>query len=90
MWREAQLLWKSQFLKEARRLVPALAPSDLFPCSKAGIRAQLVDIRGYRLVNDFVIHAGPHAVHVLNAVSPGLTSALAFADVILDRADTTS
>jgi L-2-hydroxyglutarate oxidase LhgO len=90
IWREAQLLWRTRFLAEARRLVPALRPSDLIPCSKAGIRAQLVDVRSYELVHDFVIHKGPRAVHVLNAVSPGLTSALAFADVILDRAEAAS
>src|SRR5206468_937385 len=57
--------------KEARLLVPELEPEDLVR-SYAGNRAQMVDRKG-QLVEDMVVRETPRAVHVLNAVSPGLT-----------------
>ena len=44
----------------------------------SGIRPQIVDRRG-KLVDDFLIERQGNQVHILNAVSPGLTSSLAFA-----------
>ncbi len=62
--------------QEAMKLVPALNESD-FVRSYAGNRAQLVDIDG-NLVDDIVVRETPRTVHVLNAVSPGLTCSLPF------------
>ncbi len=50
----------------------------------AGIRAQLVDSNG-KLVNDFCIKTTQNSLHILNAVSPGMTSSLAFAKHITDN-----
>ncbi len=50
----------------------------------AGIRAQLVDSNG-NLVNDFCLETTPHSLHLLNTVSPGMTSSLAFAKHITDK-----
>ncbi len=50
----------------------------------AGIRAQLVNSKG-NLVNDFYIEKTPNSLHLLNAVSPGMTSSLAFAKHITDN-----
>ncbi|MFO1533628.1 MAG: L-2-hydroxyglutarate oxidase [Thermoplasmatota archaeon] len=61
---------------EAARLVPELQASDLVP-AMAGNRAQLV-ARDGALVDDIVVREGPSSVHVLNAVSPGLTCSLPF------------
>jgi len=69
--------------EEARLLVPALAPRDLVR-SFAGNRAQLVDREG-KLVDDLVIRETPSAVHVLNAVSPGLTCSLPFGAEVARR-----
>lgn len=71
--------------EEARRLVPELARADLVR-SYAGNRAQLVSRDG-RLVDDIVVRTTPHAVHVLNAVSPGLTCSLAFGEHLADEAE---
>ena len=68
---------------EARRLVPALAPGDLIR-SFAGNRAQLVSRSG-ELVDDILVRETPHAVHVLNAVSPGLTCSLPFGEALAHR-----
>ena len=74
-------LFRHMFLREAQSLVPAVGMKDLAK-DRAGNRAQLVDKRG-NLVDDFVIRYTEHTVHILNTVSPGLTSSLAFADLIL-------
>jgi L-2-hydroxyglutarate oxidase len=62
--------------REARQLVPAIRDHELVR-SFAGNRAQLVDRQG-RLVDDIVVRNSEHCVHVLNAVSPGLTCSLPF------------
>jgi L-2-hydroxyglutarate oxidase len=62
--------------REAMKLVPDLHPRDL-KRSFAGNRAQMVDRDG-NLVDDIVVRRGQHSLHVLNAVSPGLTCSLPF------------
>jgi L-2-hydroxyglutarate oxidase LhgO len=64
--------------QEASRFVPRLSRHALIR-SFAGIRAQLMSKEG-RLVDDIVVRTTPRGVHVLNAVSPGLTCSLPFAD----------
>jgi L-2-hydroxyglutarate oxidase len=66
VWREAQLL------------VPTLEPGDLLR-SFAGNRAQVVSRDG-QLVDDIVVRETGRTVHVLNAVSPGLTCSLPFGE----------
>lgn len=68
---------------EAHELVPALRPESLVR-SYAGNRAQLVDRQG-RLVDDIVIRETPRVIHVLNAVSPGLTCSLPFGEELAKR-----
>ncbi len=63
---------------EARLLVPALRPGDLVR-SYAGNRAQVVNRTG-ELVDDIVVRESERTVHVLNAVSPGLTCSLPFGE----------
>lgn len=52
-----------------------------------GVRAQLVDVEERELVMDFLLQGDADTTHVLNAVSPGFTCALPFADVVADRAE---
>ena len=74
---------KSRFVDAARRLVPEVREAD-FRRSYAGIRAQLVSADG-DLVKEPMFEEGPRSLHVLNAVSPGLTSSLPFGDHLADR-----
>jgi len=73
---------KSLFLKriwaEARLLIPELTAGDLVR-SFAGNRAQVVNGAG-ELVDDIVVRESARTVHVLNAVSPGLTCSLPFGE----------
>jgi L-2-hydroxyglutarate oxidase len=82
-------LWKSfskdRFAAAARRLLPALEKTDLAP-SYAGVRAQVVSRDG-DLVKQPVFVEDESAVHVLNAVSPGLTCSLPFGDHLAERVE---
>lgn len=68
---------------EAMQLVPGLRHGDLIR-SYAGNRAQLIDRDG-NLVDDIVVRESERSVHVLNAVSPGLTCSLPFGRELADR-----
>ena len=74
---------RSRFAAGAQALVPEIRPEYL-ERGMSGIRAQLVDSKG-NLVDDFVSASTEMSFHVLNAVSPGLTCSLAFADMIVKQ-----
>jgi L-2-hydroxyglutarate oxidase len=82
LWRD----WvRAVYARDLARYVPEIRPVDLLP-GPSGIRAQAV-ARDGGFVEDFAIVADGPIVHVLNAPSPGATSALAIAREIVDRAD---
>ncbi|MEJ2548698.1 MAG: L-2-hydroxyglutarate oxidase [Gemmatimonadota bacterium] len=70
--------------KEAVQLLPELRPADLAR-SFAGNRAQLIRRDG-SLVDDFLVRETKNCVHVLNAVSPGLTGSLPFGEWVASLA----
>jgi L-2-hydroxyglutarate oxidase LhgO len=74
---------KKHFFKEASCLVSGLCLQDLTLDRRVGIRPQLINKDG-RLVEDLVVEATPRSIHILNVVSPGMTSALAFAKWVSD------
>jgi L-2-hydroxyglutarate oxidase len=74
------------FYREAKTLVQHLQPEDIGEFYKVGIRAQLMNLSTGLLEMDFVLQPGPHSLHVLNAVSPAFTSAMAFATHLADVA----
>jgi L-2-hydroxyglutarate oxidase len=66
--------------REAHALLPDLEVRDLL-WSFAGNRAQVVSREG-ELVEDIVVRETSRTVHVLNAVSPGLTCSLPFGEYL--------
>lgn len=72
-------------VRSASKLVPSVGHIHSWKREPAGIRAQLVDNQSGKLVNDFVIERNDHSLHILNAVSPGWTSALPFAEYIVRK-----
>ncbi len=76
-------LLQSAFLREINDLTSVEIKTEKIQPYRAGIRAQLVDSQG-NLVNDMVVCHCERETHVLNAVSPGMTSSLAFAKDIVD------
>jgi len=74
-------LFKSMFLKKAKKLVPDL-DANHFVKGMAGVRAQAMDSTG-KLIMDFRVIRDGRQVHILNAPSPGATASLAIADYII-------
>jgi (S)-2-hydroxyglutarate dehydrogenase len=84
-WRTAALeVWrsalKSVFVRDLRRLVPALKSEDVVK-DGSGVRAQALDRRG-KLVDDFHILRTERAIHVLNAPSPAATASIRIGEEI--------
>lgn len=74
---------KSKFVEASQTLIPDVERAD-FTRSYAGTRAQLVTREG-QLVEEPVFLEGPDSLHILNAVSPGLTSSLPFGNYLAER-----
>ncbi len=70
--------------KEAIQLIPELTENS-FIRSYAGNRAQLVDRNG-NLIDDILVRETSQSIHVLNAVSPGLTCSLPFGRYLAHQA----
>lgn len=70
---------------QARALVPSLDPAWFRERGATGVRAQLLHVATGRLEMDFVVRGDDRSTHVLNAVSPAWTSALAVADHVIGQ-----
>lgn len=70
---------KRHFLEQAGHLITGLGTEDIQLETRVGIRPQLIRSDG-ELVEDLIIETTPRSVHVLNVVSPGMTSSTAFAN----------
>jgi L-2-hydroxyglutarate oxidase LhgO len=69
----------------AAALADGIRTADFTHWGRPGIRAQLVNLEDRTLVQDFVLEGDERSLHVLNAVSPGFTCALPFADHVCDE-----
>jgi (S)-2-hydroxyglutarate dehydrogenase len=74
--------WPKVFAKnlinESIELVPSADTVRNWNTKPPGIRAQLVHLPTGKLEQDFIVKKYANSVHVLNAVSPGWTSAIPF------------
>ena len=75
---------RASLVHSARDLVPDLPTRAFTKKGQPGIRAQLFDLRERRLEMDFVVEGDEFSTHILNAVSPGWTTSLAFAERVID------
>lgn len=82
---ESQKYWRPYFARQARFLTRDDHSREFGSYLKPGIRAQLLDRRSLNLVRDFVVQGDERSTHVLNAVSPAFTCALAFAEYLLEH-----
>jgi L-2-hydroxyglutarate oxidase LhgO len=69
---------QSMLVKESTELVPTANTVKDWHRKPPGIRAQLVHLPTGKLEQDFVVQNIANSTHILNAVSPGWTSALPF------------
>ena len=81
--------WPKVFLKnlveDSSELVPSAHSVRRWDKKPPGIRAQLVHLPTGKLEQDFVAKKYLNSLHVLNAVSPGWTSAIPFGKWIVDE-----
>lgn len=77
MWRSIS---RKAFVKALQKLVPEIRVEHLHP-APAGVRAQAVTPDG-KLVEDFSLHRGHRALHVVNAPSPAATASLAIGEEV--------
>ena len=59
--------------------------SDYKTWGESGIRAQLFNIKTRKLEMDFILEGNGKSMHILNAISPGFTCSLPFADYVCDK-----
>jgi len=76
---------RTRLVSLAATLLDGVNPDQYRTWAEAGIRAQLVDVTKKRLEMDFVVEEAERSIHVLNAVSPGFTCAIPFAEYVGDR-----
>ena len=78
---------KSHLVSLASHLASGVRVGDYKHWGRPGIRAQLMDTRTRKLEMDFVLESNEKSMHVLNAVSPGWTCAIPFAQFVVDKID---
>jgi len=76
---------RRHLVKLAGELASGVRPCDYKRWGRAGIRAQLMDVRTRKLEMDFVIEGDEKSLHILNAVSPGWTCSIPFARHVVER-----
>ena len=76
---------RGKMVELASELARGVETEDFRRWGEPGVRAQLVDVEERELVMDFLLQGDADSTHVLNAVSPGFTCALPFAEVVVDR-----
>lgn len=74
---------RKHLIAQAAALVPSVDERDFTQRGRPGVRAQLLHVPTGRLEMDFVVQGDAHSTHMLNAVSPAWTSALAVADHVV-------
>jgi len=85
--REFQKYSKPKLVSLASTLAEGVDIKHYRRWGSPGIRAQLLNIRTKMLEMDFVMEGDHQSMHILNAVSPGFTCALPFADYVCDQID---
>ena len=82
---EAKHFTKRNIVHEAQKLIPKISSNLISEERKIGIRAQLYNKVERKLEMDFIVRENKNTIHVLNAVSPGFTSAFSFSDYIVNQ-----
>ena len=77
-------VFEKLLVKESAKLVPTASDVRDWHGKRPGLRAQLVHLPTGKLEQDFIVTTKANATHVLNAVSPGWTSALPFGRFVME------
>ncbi len=76
---------KKYLISLTSKIVKNLDPNGFTEFSRPGMRAQLVNTRTLEMIMDFIIEGDKTSVHILNAISPGFTCSLPFADYVVEN-----
>ena len=82
---EVQKYYKPHLLNLTKGLVKDMSLEGYDSWTTPGIRAQLLNTKTLELVQDFVVEGDKNSIHILNAVSPALTSAFPFTRWVADK-----
>ena len=82
---EALKLFKKPLLNRTRKLSNSLDSNTDWVKYPSGIRAQIINTNTKAIEMDYIVKSDKNVVHILNAVSPGWTSAIPFARWVVEN-----
>ena len=82
---EAIKLFKKPLLNRTRKLSNSLDSNTDWVKYPSGIRAQIINTKTKVIEMDYIVKSDKNVVHILNAVSPGWTSAIPFARWVVEN-----
>ena len=82
---EALKLFKKPLLNRTRKLSSTLDSNNDWVKYPSGIRAQIINTETKAMEMDYIVESDKNVVHILNAVSPGWTSAIPFAHWVVEN-----
>jgi len=82
---EMMKYYKPHLLNLTKGLTNDMDLSGFDSWTTPGIRAQLLNTKTLELIQDFIVESDENSVHILNAVSPALTSAFPFTRWVVER-----
>ena len=82
---EAFKLFTKPLLKRTRKLSNSLDSNNDWVKYPSGIRAQIINTKTKAIEMDYIIKTDKNAIHILNTVSPGWTSAIPFARWVIEQ-----
>ena len=82
---EALKLFKKPLLNRIRKLSNSLDSNIDWVKYPSGIRAQIINTNTKAIEMDYIVKSDKNVVHILNAVSPGWTSAIPFARWVVEN-----
>lgn len=77
--------FRFKIVSSSKYLSDAISLNSGWTRHPAGIRAQIVNLKNNTLEMDYIVRSDKNVVHVLNAVSPGWTSALPFGRWVVEN-----
>ncbi|MCS6955268.1 MAG: FAD-dependent oxidoreductase, partial [Candidatus Calescibacterium sp.] len=85
--KELKKIRKQDFIEEAFKLVQMDSMQNIDDFIKAvpGIRAQILNLKDFKLEDDFIVENTENSVHILNIVSPGLTASYPLTKMIVEK-----
>ena len=78
-------IFARNLIRNGAALVPSASDVSSWITKKPGIRAQLVNLAKGEFEQDFVVDESEKFVHILNAVSPGWTASIPFANWVVEK-----